>query len=135
MKLKTKYLLLVFLLFIVSSIFLLFNNTFNKQEVKFEIKDRIMDIGKSRISDESKAAFKIKNTGTNIITISNVEADCHCTVPDWTTKTIKPNQTYTLDVTYDNHTLGYFEQTISVYFKNSKEVPLLIMRGKIIDDK
>jgi len=66
--------------------------------------------------------------------IENILADCHCTVPDWSDRPVKEGDTISIKITYDNHTLGLFEQTASVYIKGTKQVPLLIMRGTVVED-
>ncbi len=124
-------LLLVFSLLLI--IILKFNIFNNGSEINYLIEEQTIDLGKIKQSDRSIATFTIKNIGDKDIEIVNIATDCHCTVPLWSKQPIKKDDKYELIVEYDNHSTGFFEQTITVYFKSdSNPPPLLIMQGVII---
>lgn len=124
------------ILLIISGLVLFFGYIIKSkfEKIEFVIEKGLIDIGKVKKKDKSEAIFKIKNTGRKGLIIRNVISDCHCTIPDWSSNVIKSGETYLLKVTYDNHKLGFFEQTVSVYIKGTKQVPLLIMRGTVVED-
>lgn len=103
-------------------------------DVQLKLLKEIIDIGKIKKSDKSIATFEIVNVGKNDMLVQNIKPACHCTVSDWPSDLVKPGDTIAIQLAYDNHKLGFFEQTASVYIKHAKEVPLLIMRGTIIQD-
>ncbi|WKD85055.1 hypothetical protein KCTC32516_00393 [Polaribacter huanghezhanensis] len=105
----------------------------NNSKITFTVEKDMINIGKVKKNDKSEAVFRIKNTGKKDIIIKNVLSDCHCTIPDWSSEPILQGETYVLNVTYDNHKLGFFEQTVSIYIKDTDIVPLLIMRGTVVE--
>ena len=116
-------------------VFLLMSACNNDQtDVQVKLLKEIIDIGKVKKSDQSIATFEIVNVGKNDMLVQNIKPACHCTVSDWPSDTVKSGDTIAIELVYDNHRLGFFEQTASVYIKHAKEVPLLIMRGIIIQD-
>lgn len=106
-----------------------------KQQNKSPIKiiNEIIDIGAINKNEKSNAYFYLINTGEKSLEIQNILTDCHCTVTDWSKKTWVSGDTLSIKASYDNHTLGFFEQTASVYIKGTNQVPLLIMRGIVIE--
>lgn len=104
-----------------------------EEEATFIVLKDIIDIGKTHKDKKSIAYFHVINNGRKKITPKNIIADCHCTVPNWNNKDLNPGDTLEIGLIYDNNSLGFFEQTASVYFKGIKEAPLLIMRGIIIE--
>ena len=119
----------VILIFVIAKIIFFNNNA----EVSYSIEKNLVDIGKVKKIDRSLATFVITNTGHADLEIENVVVDCHCTAPIWSKEPIKSGEKFELLVEYDNHSLGFFEQTITVQFKFDKNPPpLLIMQGIII---
>ena len=122
--------ILVFLGLIMCS--LIFYRFFYKNEISYSVENDIVDVGTTISNKTSLAVFKITNLGKDF-KITGIKADCHCTVPNWNKKTIKKGETSEIEVIYDNHNIGYFEQTLYVYFDESeKPSQLLIMRGKVV---
>lgn len=103
----------------------------DKNPVK--IVNKIIDIGRINKSKKSYAYFYLINTGKKSLKIQNILTDCHCTVTEWTEKTWISGDTLRIKASYDNHVLGFFEQTASVYIKGTNQVPFLIMRGTVIE--
>ena len=51
------------------------------------------DFGSIKQGDIVDHVFKFKNTGTQPLVISNVQASCGCTIPDWTKEPVAPGKT------------------------------------------
>jgi hypothetical protein len=51
------------------------------------------DFGSIKQGDVVDHVFKFKNTGTQPLVISNVQASCGCTIPDWTKEPVAPGKT------------------------------------------
>ena len=117
---------------IVILFFLLFSCNDN-EVIKIKVLEEIIDIGNVKKSGKSIAKFKIVNLGNKELIIKNILTDCHCTVPDWSDFPIKKGDTISINITYDNNVLGFFEQTATLYLKGSSVSPLLIMRGTVIE--
>lgn len=130
---KKIILLLLLVLSLLLIIILKFNPFNNRTVVNYLIDDKTIDLGKIKQTDRSIATFTIRNIGDTYLEIENIVTDCHCTAPLWSKQPIKKGDKYELLVEYDNHSTGFFEQTITVYFKSDPNPPaLLIMQGVII---
>lgn len=106
---------------------------FNRDKISITVKEQIIDIGNINKKEKSIAKFKLMNESNKKISILDVLSDCHCTVPNWRKAIINPNDTFELEISYDNENYGFFEQKINVYIKESKTPILLIMRGNVIE--
>ena len=85
------------------------------------------------ISDNASVEFKIKNIGQNNIIIDRVNTDCHCTsIETHKNAIIKPDSIYNLRVRYDKSSIGFFEQKVTVFYKNWEHPSLLLFRGHIL---
>lgn len=51
------------------------------------------DFGRQPAGPTYSTSFKFVNTGTEALFVSNAEASCGCTVPDWPRQAIKPGDT------------------------------------------
>jgi Protein of unknown function (DUF1573) len=60
------------------------------------------------------ATFMIKNISSDTLIIQNVQAACHCTVPEYPHEPILPGQIAYIKTTYDARNEGQFFKTISV---------------------
>lgn len=103
--------------------------------VQVEVDQKVIDIGNVLKSDKSLATFQIKNIGANYIVVDNISTDCHCTAGKWSSDPVGPNESFEVELSYDNNTSGFFEQTAYVNFRKSKSPPLLlVMRGTVVSD-
>lgn len=73
------------------------------------------DFGVVPKGKQVKYAFHFKNQGNQPIVISNVEASCGCTTPNWSKKPIPPQESGFVEVVFDsNDTKGMFVKTIHI---------------------
>ena len=95
----------------------------------------MIDIGHVTKENKSVARFKFKNVGKSELSIKEVKLDCHCIKVNYSKEKIEFGQTGFIDVFYDNHKIGFFEQTINVYFNNDDNPPvLLLFRGIVANE-
>jgi len=59
-------------------------------QIKFS--EEKYDFGSIKQGDIVDHVFKFKNTGTQPLVISNVQASCGCTIPDWTKEPVAPGK-------------------------------------------
>ncbi|MFD1873127.1 DUF1573 domain-containing protein [Hymenobacter bucti] len=59
-------------------------------QIKFS--EEKYDFGSIKQGDVVDHVFKFKNTGTQPLVISNVQASCGCTIPDWTKEPVGPGK-------------------------------------------
>jgi hypothetical protein len=57
---------------------------------QIEIENANFDFGTINQGDKVEHVFKFKNTGKNDLIVTNAQASCGCTVPEWTKDYIKP---------------------------------------------
>lgn len=59
--------------------------------------------------------YKFKNTGGSDLVISSAKGSCGCTVPEYPTKPIKPNETGEIKVTFDSQgKLGFSKKEVVI---------------------
>jgi hypothetical protein len=74
--------------------------------------------------------FVFINTGNQPIEISQVQASCGCTTPDWTRKAIMPKAKGVIKASYNSDGRpGVFNKTITVYSNAQKSMLLLTLKG------
>ena len=77
--------------------------------------------------------FKFKNTGDQPIVISNVQASCGCTTPDWTKEPVLPGKTGIVKAVYNsNGRPGVFNKTITVTSNGKEATKVLSIKGEVI---
>jgi Protein of unknown function (DUF1573) len=84
----------------------------------------VHDFGKITDGEEVQHKFKFKNTGKGNLTISNVQASCGCTTPEWTKEIIAPGGEGYVMATFNSNGKGgpdgpRVEKSIAVTFVNS----------------
>ncbi len=72
----------------------------NKAVIKFE--NDVLDFHTINDGEKVTGSFKFKNTGKHDLVISDVSANCGCTVADYPHNEIKSGQEGTISVTYDS---------------------------------
>lgn len=112
-------------------IYLISSNIFKVHKIDCTnlVTNNIVDIGTIGKKAESKANFIIKNPYNKNLSIVNIATDCHCTVVNCNKNKIKPGSSAIVEVMYDNHSYGYFEQTIEISIDECSFPIQLIFRG------
>lgn len=124
-------------LIVLGIAFAFYSESYSKpNKVRFAsltVNHKILNVGDSPQRIENRAIFVIRNSGNTLLEISDITADCHCTVPTWNKQPIAPGDSTYLSVIYDNHKLGLFQQKITVTSNAIESPTLLVMRGRVIE--
>ena len=89
------------------------------------------DFGSLSYQNEASYSFQFKNPGKTPLVIFDVKTSCGCTVPEWTKKPVKPNDSGEIKIKYEAAFPGMFHKEISVYF-NGKDSPVkLTIKGQV----
>jgi hypothetical protein len=83
------------------------------------------DFGKVEQGKPATFSFEFVNTGNQPVVISNAQASCGCTTPDWTKDPILPGKTGFVKATYNAAAVGPFNKTVTVY--SNAETPTLVL--------
>ncbi|MCX7550539.1 DUF1573 domain-containing protein [Xanthomarina sp. F2636L] len=103
------------------------SKTLNKSEVNnypnITFEETEHDFGFIQQGDQVSTVFKFKNTGTESLVISSIEAKCGCTVPnDWPKEAILPGEHGQFEVQFNStNKNGRIKQPITIT-SNSKAV-------------
>ena len=112
-------------------LFLSSSVTFAQGVIKFETEN--YDFGKVTEGNLATHEFKFKNTGTQPVIISNVQASCGCTTPEWTKEPVMPGKTGIIKAAYNsNGRPGIFNKTITVTSNAKEASKILSIKGDVI---
>ncbi len=91
------------------------------------------DFGKIPKGKPVSYQFKFTNTGTEPLTIQNVQKVCGCTVTNWSKNPVLPGQTGTVTAQYNAARVGRFKKPITV-ISNAVNSPVkLYFEGEVVD--
>lgn len=77
--------------------------------------------------------FKFKNTGNQPIVISNVQASCGCTTPEWTNTPVLPGKTGSIKAAYNAAAMGAFNKSITVTSNAANSSQVIFIKGTVVD--
>jgi hypothetical protein len=93
--------------------------------------ERTFDFGKIPQGRPVKHVFEVADNGTDSLKISNVQASCGCTTPEWEKdKVITPGKKTIITVGYNAATAGVFSKTITITY-NNKLTKLITISGEV----
>jgi Protein of unknown function (DUF1573) len=104
-------------------------------EVKVEdaltLKQTEHDFGKIPQGKPVTYVFEVKNTSKDSLKISNVQASCGCTTPEWEqNKAIAPNGSTKITVGYNAAAEGPFNKVVTVTYNGTQSKQLFI-KGEV----
>ncbi|MEA3504241.1 MAG: DUF1573 domain-containing protein [Bacteroidota bacterium] len=77
--------------------------------------------------------FKFKNSGNADLLIAEVSSTCGCTVAEYPKKPIKPGETKFIEVTFDSHNRGGFQnKTVTLLTNSENSKTYLKIKAKVI---
>lgn len=80
--------------------------------------------------------FKLKNTGTDPLIITEVKASCGCTTPDWTKEPILPGKTGFVKASFNSKgRVGNFSKSITVTSNTKNSPKVLTIKGVVDKEK
>ncbi|KAA5544814.1 DUF1573 domain-containing protein [Adhaeribacter rhizoryzae] len=99
--------------------------------LKFE--NETHDFGKVAQGVPVSYQFKFKNTGTAPVVISNVQASCGCTTPEWTNTPVLPGKSGFIKASYNAAAMGAFNKSITVTSNGTNGTQVLYIKGTVVD--
>lgn len=74
-----------------------------------------IDYGTVPVASDGHRVFTFKNTGDKPLILTNVQASCGCTTPEWEKNPVLPGKTGIIKVGYNTNSPGQFRKNIDVY--------------------
>jgi hypothetical protein len=120
------YLTISFLMFSFVDVF----SQTKSQEAIFKFEKEWYDFGKIGKGEKVFYNFKFKNIGMSPLIISDVDAGCSCTVPEWPKTPIMPNSSANIKVSYSSkdHN-GIFNKAIRISSNSSTPTKIIRIKG------
>lgn len=100
--------------------------------------DSIVNFGSIPMGETTVVTFRMKNIGTKPLTISNVQAGCSCTVPDYTKNAIPPGGEGFVMGSFDSNKAHPGEVRKSIFVTTNTKNGInktLLFTGIIVDPK
>ncbi|HOY96605.1 MAG TPA: DUF1573 domain-containing protein [Catalimonadaceae bacterium] len=89
------------------------------------------DFGKIPQGKPVTHEFKFTNTGKAPLVLSQVQASCGCTTPDYSKEPIAPGKTGTIKATFNAGAVGVFNKSITVNANVEGGATYLILKGEV----
>lgn len=105
----------------------------NAQEFKFTTET--IDYGKVVAGTNGTRIFEFTNVGEAPIIIRRVQSSCGCAIPKKPEKPIMPNETGSIEVSYDTKRIGGFSKAITIYSNAKNERKTLKIKGIVLKEK
>lgn len=94
--------------------------------------EQTFDFGKIKQGVPATHEFKFTNTGTVPLIITNVQASCGCTTPDWSRDPIMPGGRGFIKATYSAASAGNFNKTVTMTANVKGGTVQLMIKGEVI---
>ncbi len=102
----------------------------NAKEV-LDLKETAFDFGKLPQGRPVTHVFDVVNNGVDSLKISDVQASCGCTTPDWEKDKVQaPGAKTQITVGYNAATEGPFNKTITITY-NGEQTKILTITGQV----
>ena len=99
---------------------------------QFEFENIEFDFGTITEGKVVEHEFEFTNVGQAPLVISNVQASCGCTSPDWTKTPVKPGDTGFIKVVFNSAAkTGVQSPTVSIQANTSPSVTRLRLKGTV----
>jgi len=99
---------------------------------KLEFGKMVHDFGKLNEGPIATYTFEVKNTGNAPVILSNVQASCGCTTPEWKKEPVMPGAKTTIKVGYSTQGRpGAFNKTITVMSNAENAREVLTIKGTV----
>ena len=110
----------------------LFVATFANAQGVIKFKNEGHDFGKIEEGVQATHTFEFTNTGTAPVVISNAQASCGCTTPDWTKDPIMPGKTGKVTASFNSQGRpGNFSKTVTVISNSETPQIVLSIKGEV----
>ena len=110
----------------------LFVATFANAQGVIKFKNEGHDFGKVEEGVQATHTFEFTNTGTAPVVISNAQASCGCTTPDWTKEPVMPGKTGKVTASFNSQGRpGNFSKTVTVVSNSETPQIVLTIKGEV----
>jgi len=99
----------------------------------FKWNELVHDFGKIPKGTPVSTEFKFTNKGKMPITLSNVQASCGCTTPEWTKDPVTPGKNGTIKATFNAASPGAFNKTVTVTSNVEGGPVMLTIKGEVVE--
>lgn len=95
--------------------------------------EKSKDFGDITQGTKVEHTFKLENTGTAPLTISNVATTCGCTVPAWPKEPILPGKSADINVTFNSAgKMGKQNSVVRIYSNASEPIEKISMISNVV---
>lgn len=110
----------------------LFVASFANAQGVIKFKNESHDFGKIEDGVQATHTFEFTNTGTAPVVISNAQASCGCTTPDWSKEPIMPGKTGKVTASFNSQGRpGNFSKTVTVISNSETPQIVLSIKGEV----
>lgn len=103
----------------------------NAAQLTFETKQ--YDFGQVTNGEVVKYRFHFKNTGKSPLIIQNAQASCGCTVPQWPTEPIAPEDTGSIYVEFNSaNRVGQQDKNVTITANTNPSNIVLNIKGEVL---
>jgi hypothetical protein len=92
------------------------------------------DFGKIKQGTPVTHEFKFTNNGGVPLIITNVQASCGCTTPDWSRDPIAPGGQGFIKATYSAASAGNFNKSVTVTANVDGGMVQLLIKGEVLTE-
>ncbi len=98
-------------------------------------KEETINFGDVKAGEVVMKTFEFTNTGKSPLVISEAQASCGCTVPEWPRAPLNPGETGKIIAKFDsNGKSGKQDKTITVVSNTNPNKTILRIKGNVIGD-
>ena len=90
------------------------------------------DFGKIPQGKPVTVEFKFTNTGKVPLVLSQVQASCGCTTPDYSKDPIAPGKVGTIKATFNAGAVGAFNKSVTVNANVEGGATYLVLKGEVV---
>lgn len=92
----------------------------------------IQNVGEIIFQQPKHVTFEIRNSGTQPLLLTAVNASCGCTQVTWPKEPIAPGTSAKIETIYDAQLLGTFQKELEVYTNAASEPTYLTLQGRVV---
>lgn len=110
----------------------IFAATFANAQGVIKFKNESHDFGKVEEGTVATYTFEFTNTGTAPVVISNAQASCGCTTPEWTREPVMPGKAGKVTAAFNSAGRpGNFSKTVTVVSNSETPQITLSFKGEV----
>ena len=94
--------------------------------------DIVYEMGAIQIGHQTELKLKLKNTLQKPVVINEVRRFCGCTIPEFETAPILPQESSEVKITFIADHLGIFSKSIKIYLNIQEKPVQLLFKGEVV---